>query len=433
MATIGTAYINIAPNMTGIQGKIAGGLRGTGSQFADQFGGEISGRSAVVIGAISGLVSSATSAGLNLMSSQFSAAISRFDTIQNFPKVMQNFGISTGDATAAMAVLVKGVHSLPTSLNDIVSLSEAFTPMSSGIGQAAKLALALNDALLAGGAPMQVQQAAMEQFRQALAKGMPQLQDWRSLESAMPAQLQQIAKALGLGSGALKDYGVNGQGLYNAMQDGKVSMTDFNNTLLTLDKTGLGTLPNFQTQAKNASNGVGTAFTVLKQSIQQVMVDIMTSIGQENIANAIKGIGTAIKTAYTDIKAVIEFVVRYKDVFGPLAAGIGAVALAIGAWKTAIAIWTGITKVATAVQAAFNLVMASQPHYANCLGHNWFGSGTGLLLYANKAWQANMGRFFGVFGDHMGGIKGRLCRRGGLFPRHMERYKQRRKRVYTIL
>lgn len=361
MATIGTAYINIAPNMTGIQGKIAGGLRGTGSQFADQFGGEISGRSAVVIGAISGLVSSATSAGLNLMSSQFSAAINRFDTIQNFPKVMQNFGINTTDASDAMKVLVAGVHSLPTSLNDIVSLTEAFTPMSKGVGQAAKLALALNDALLAGGAPMQVQQAAMEQFRQALAKGMPQLQDWRSLESAMPAQLQQVAKALGLGSGALKDYGANGQGLYNAMQDGKISMTDFNNTLLSLDQKGLGTLPNFQTQAKNASNGIATSFTVLKQSIQQVMVDIMTSIGQQNIANAIKGVGTAIKTAYQDIKGVIEFVVRNKDVFGPLAAGIGAVAVAMGIWKGAIATWTAITKVATAVQAAFDAVMAANP------------------------------------------------------------------------
>lgn len=152
--TIGTAYINIAPNMSGIQGKIAGGLRGSGTAFASQFNNEISGKSAAMIGLISGVVSTATSKAMDLIGSQFSAAINRFDTIQNFPRVMQNFGIKTTDASDAMKLLVAGVHSLPTSLNDIVSLTQAFTPMSKSVDRAAKLALALNDALLAGGAPM---------------------------------------------------------------------------------------------------------------------------------------------------------------------------------------------------------------------------------------------------------------------------------------
>lgn len=195
----------------------------------------------------------------------------------------------------------------------------------------------------------------MEQFRQALAKGMPQLQDWRSLESAMPAQLQQVAKSLGLGSGALKDYGANGQGLYNAMQDGKITLDDFNNTLLKLDKTGLGTLPNFQQQAKNASNGVATSFTVLKQSIQQVMVDIMTSIGQQNIANAIKSIGTGIQTLYKDVKALVKFVVAEKDIFTPIAVGIGAATAAIILWNAALTVqgWVRAFSVLKLGAAAF--------------------------------------------------------------------------------
>lgn len=41
MADIGTAYIRVAPNMTGIQGKIAAGMKGAGSQATKQLGDEV--------------------------------------------------------------------------------------------------------------------------------------------------------------------------------------------------------------------------------------------------------------------------------------------------------------------------------------------------------------------------------------------------------
>lgn len=41
MADIGTAYVRIAPNMTGIQGKIAAGMKGAGGQATKQLGSEI--------------------------------------------------------------------------------------------------------------------------------------------------------------------------------------------------------------------------------------------------------------------------------------------------------------------------------------------------------------------------------------------------------
>jgi tape measure domain-containing protein len=350
--TIGTAYIQIAPNMTGVQGKIAGGLKGSGTEFANQFQTELSGKSAALVGVISGVAAAATQKAMQVIGEQFGAAINRFDTIQNFPRVMQNFGVQTTDASAAMKDLVKGVSALPTSLNDIVSLTEAFTPFSKNVKDASKLALALNDAMLAGGTPMYVQAAAMEQFRQALAKGQPQLQDWRSLETAMPAQLQQIAKALGLGSGALEKYGTNGQGLYNAMTDGKISLQDFNNTLLQLDKQGLGTLPSFQVQAKNASQGVATSFQVLKQRIQQVMVDIFTTIGQGNISEAINTVGKAVAAAGKQLVDLVKFIAKYKDIFGPIAVGLTAIGVAMLALNIADRLVAGSLKLIFALMDA---------------------------------------------------------------------------------
>ena len=45
MANIGTAYIRIAPNMTGIQGKIAKGMKGAGGQATAQLGSEVNANS----------------------------------------------------------------------------------------------------------------------------------------------------------------------------------------------------------------------------------------------------------------------------------------------------------------------------------------------------------------------------------------------------
>ena len=103
---------------------------------------------------------------VDMVTSSMGDAINRFDVIQNFPKVMANFGISTDDANNAMKRLVEGVHSLPTSLNSITQLAEGFTPMTKNIGDATTLALAFNDALLASGSPMETQTAAMEQTMQ---------------------------------------------------------------------------------------------------------------------------------------------------------------------------------------------------------------------------------------------------------------------------
>lgn len=45
MADIGTAYVRIAPNMTGIQGKIASGMKGAGAQATNQLGNEVTSNS----------------------------------------------------------------------------------------------------------------------------------------------------------------------------------------------------------------------------------------------------------------------------------------------------------------------------------------------------------------------------------------------------
>lgn len=63
MADIGTAYIKIAPNMSGIQGKIAAGLKGAGTQATRQLGNEVGAGSSGFQAALGRLGSIAKTAG----------------------------------------------------------------------------------------------------------------------------------------------------------------------------------------------------------------------------------------------------------------------------------------------------------------------------------------------------------------------------------
>lgn len=263
-------------------------------------------RMSAVAGTVAGVVSNVVNRAFNEMTALIGNAVSRVDTLNNFPRIMQNFGVGAEDATRMIKQLDQGVRGLPTTLNSIVELSEGFVPLTKTTDEAAKTALALNNAILAGGTPMQIQTAALEQFRQALSKGKPDLQDWKTIEMAMPAQLQQIAEKLGIGSGKLKDYRKNGLGLYESMKDGYLTMDDFNKALISLNETGLKGFPSFAQQAKNATQGISTGFTNAKTSVTRGIADIVQAIGASNISNAMSAVGSSIERVFKGVATALE-------------------------------------------------------------------------------------------------------------------------------
>lgn len=307
-SSLGTAWIQIKPSLSGISkdienelggASVSGGktiqanlksvFKGLGGNIEDTFTGAFS----RVVTTTKDLFAAGIGGSIALLGSQLDNAFSRADTLNNFPKVMANFGVSAADATQMVKELDAGVRGLPTSLNSIVSLAQGFVPLTANTEMATKTALALNNAILAGGAPVELQTAAMEQFRQALSKGVPDLQDWKSVEMAMPAQLKQIAEALGIGSGALKGYSQNGLGVYQAMKDGMLTMDDFNNVLVNLNNNGINGLPSFAQQAKNATTGIVSNFTNMKTAITRSLANVVNGI--PNFTQSIQGVGKAIE------------------------------------------------------------------------------------------------------------------------------------------
>lgn len=405
MADIGTAYVRVAPNMTGIQGKIASGFRGTGNQVAKQFQGELSSKSAAIAGAVAGVAAAAVNKAMNLVGNSIGDAISRVDTLARFPTVMKNLGYSAEGASLQVNRIAKSLIGLPTSLDSLVTFVQRVAPVSKSLKGATDLALAFNNAVLAGGGPTYRQADAIEQFSQMLAKGKPDMMAWRTLQEAMPATLGQIAKQLGITSGNTLD-------LYDALMDGKIGFDDFTDAVIGLNTKGLPGFKNFQDQAKDATAGIATGIQNAQTAITRGIAKILQAVGQKNISSAIADIGKAFETVLTKISVILPpvlktlgdfvgFVARNKDVFLSLAVGIAAAVAALKTYNTVMAVSRALTAAYTAVSAYLTLVTSLQAQGLGTLKAAWLAlnivmraNPIGLIITAVAALAAGLIFFF---------------------------------------
>ena len=239
---------------------------------------------------------------VRMVTQELDGAIERLDTINNYSKVMGNLGIGADDSAKSIDYLQEHLLGLPTSLNDAALAVQRFTSVNKDIKASTVGFLALNNAILAGGAPMETQATALEQIAQAYSKGKPDAMEWRAMLTAMPAQMNQIAKAAGYSSAVI------GGDFYNAIQNGKFSMNDFMATVVKLNTKGVDGFANFEEQARNATGGVQTSIANLKNAMQRGIATVLDTIGQANIAGFINGIASAIGTVANYIAAFVRLI-----------------------------------------------------------------------------------------------------------------------------
>lgn len=363
MGDIGTAYVRVAPNMQGIQGKIASGFKGSGTAFANQFGGEVSSRSAVIAGAIAGVAAAAVNKGMSLISNSIGTAIKRVDTLANASKTFEYMGFKADDAATATKAITKSILGLPTPLDSAIRGMTSLAATYGDVKLGQKVFTALNDAILGFGGSAEMVDNAIQQVSQLPLDGPLDAQTWMSLRNS---GLTPVLVAMG------KDMGRSVSKLKEDFGSGKLTVQDFVNELTKIDTKGGGGLVSLQKIAQNATSGIGTGFSNMQTAIARGIANIIQSVGQKNISNAIASIGKAFETVLNtvakavpiiigDIKGFFDLVSRNKDIFYPIAAGIGAVVVALAAWKVATIAWSAATKIATAVQAGFNAIMAANP------------------------------------------------------------------------
>lgn len=255
------------------------------------------------------------------------SAISRIDIMNNFPKVMNNLGISSEKSTNAIKKLSEGLKGIPTKLDDASLAVQKFTSINNDVEKSTDYFLAINNALLAGGASAEIQTNALEQLSQMYAIGTVDAQAWRSVQTAMPAQLQQVAKSLGYTSSAV------GGDFYNAMKSGKISMEKFMQQIVKLNKEGTGQYASFAEQAKSATGGLQTSIANAKTAISRGVAEIISSTNGilektrfKSIGNIISQIGSisekvlkkiATNISKIDINKIINEIQRLSTIYMP--------------------------------------------------------------------------------------------------------------------
>lgn len=210
------------------------------------------------------------------VSDQFAGAVSRFDTLNNFPKVMESMGASSKQAHQAIKTLSDGIQGLPTSLDEVATTTQVFMPLSKNANDAAKATLALNDAFLASNATTADASRGLEQYKQMLANGKVDMMGWRSIEETMPASLQKVAKSFGIASGSTQE-------LYNQLSSGKITMKELNDRFIQLDGGANG----FHKTALQATNGIGTAFKNMGTRTKIALANVLT--GFDNMVKTLTG------------------------------------------------------------------------------------------------------------------------------------------------
>lgn len=310
-------------------------------------------------------ITKAFSSAMNMVTGSTDQAITRLDALNQFPKVMSNLGISAEDSQKAIDKMSEKLQGLPTTLDQGAMAVQRFTSKNGDVGKSTDMFLALNNAILAGGAGSEIQASALEQMSQAYAKGKPDMMEWRTIMTAMPAQLKQVANAMGF---------VDADALGESLREGNTSMDDFMATVQRLNTEGVEGFQSFEQQAKNSTGGIQTAITVMKTRVAQGMAEIIKTIdkGLENyggLSGVLTTIGDTIKKAMQDLAPILSNVlgwlvenlpsiINFLKFIAPIVLAI------VGAFKVysaTVQIISAVTKTWAIVQALLNGTLMLNP------------------------------------------------------------------------
>ena len=196
--------------------------------------------------------------GIDLVRDSLDGAIDRYDTLNQFPKVMQMIGFDAQESEAAIGKLSDGIDGLPTTLDSVASTAQNIAVMTGDLDGAVDTTLALNNAFLASGASSSDAERGLQQYVQMLSKGEVDLQSWRTLQETMGVALRTVAGEFGFtGKAATND-------LYDALKSGEITMDEFNDKLIEASNAQGG----FADMASEASAGIKTSWTNMKTAVE---------------------------------------------------------------------------------------------------------------------------------------------------------------------
>lgn len=313
---------------------------------------------------------------VGLLSSAIPSAIKRIDTLNNANRNFQNMGVSAQTVTSEMEKLKGAIQGLPTGLDTAVSGVQLLTSSLNGdMTQSVEVFKALNDGILGfGGSADQVQNA-VTQLSQSFSNGKIDAETWNSMiDSGLGPTLNALAKTMGKTAGQLKD----------GLSDGSISVKDFNDALVNLDKNGGGGLVSLSQIAKDGTKGISSSFANAKTAVVRGVAEIIKAVGADNIGSAISSMGTMFEKALGQVASAlsttISFVQANAGWLEPIGRAVGAVVGSLVLLKgTAILVSPVISAFGGSLKLVGGIISAIASPFGLFIG---IVGAVGLALYA---------------------------------------------------
>ncbi|AFY98347.1 putative phage tail tape measure protein [Leuconostoc phage phiLN12] len=241
----------------------------------------------------------------SVITNNVQGAITRIDTLTNATRNFQNMGVKTSVVNTQMNNLKNAINGLPTSLDSAVSGVQLLTSSLNGnMPQSVSVFKALNDGILGFGGTTEQVTNSITQLSQAFSNGKIDAETWNSLiDSGLGPTLNAIAKQMGITTGALK----------SGLSDGSISVSQFNDALVNLDKNGGGGIASLSKIAQDSTSGIGTSIANAKTAVTRGVADMITAVnnGIKSLdittpLGKITGIGSIISQLGTVVEQTFE-------------------------------------------------------------------------------------------------------------------------------
>lgn len=238
----------------------------------------------------------------NVLTASVGKAVDRYDTLNSYPRVLEQLGYSTMEADSSTRKLSEGINGLPTSLDEVVSTAQRLTILTGNLEDSTDLTIALNNAFFASGSSSAQASRGTEQYITMLSRGEVNLTSWRTLQETMGYALSETAKKMGIASGDANE-------LYDALNDGLFTFDEFSAALIECSEQAGG----FAEVALTASEGVRTSFENIKTSVVRNLAniidafdDMLVEVTGLNIAGHLNKLKDVVDTSMGAMTKVIK-------------------------------------------------------------------------------------------------------------------------------
>ncbi|EHM3077207.1 tape measure protein [Enterococcus faecalis] len=341
------------------------------------------------------------SKGIGLITSNIDGAINRVDTLNNANRVFENMGFSAGETSKTMDSLKKSIQGLPTPLDSAIKGVQLIASSTNDLGKSEQIFAALNNGILGFGGSAEMVENAIIQLSQSFSNGKVDAETWNSMiNSGLGPALNALAKQMGLTAGQMKA----------GLSDGSISVEEFQDALIKLNKEGGGGLKSLEQIAKDSTAGIKTGLANMKTAIVRGVANVVTKIdeglksaGFGSISEIIADKGAKMEAALSKFAEMIPPMIKtaktlydtlkpYAPLLAGLAGSIGTLMLA----KKVSAAFTAWQKATEGLSILKNVLLAPILFITSMITGGWEEAKENMIAVWDNIAEAAQTIWFGI-------------------------------------